>query len=140
MLNQARNHCLGTGWRLIRPLGSCRALLLALLIAGCGQESADAPARMTAAITDPPPVILVPGAEASTLLTAGGEVLWAATHSSLGLYPDIVRNRKNQQRRLGRGKWPAFVWATIAAPRRYPFLQVRLWIDGAEAARRTPFA
>ncbi|MFC6519837.1 diacylglycerol/lipid kinase family protein [Undibacterium arcticum] len=29
-------------------------------------------------------------------------------NSSLGLYPDIVRHRETQQRRLGRGKWPAF--------------------------------
>jgi diacylglycerol kinase family enzyme len=28
-------------------------------------------------------------------------------NSSLGLYPDIVRDREKQQRRLGRGKWPA---------------------------------
>ncbi|MEO7009675.1 MAG: diacylglycerol kinase family protein, partial [Caldimonas sp.] len=28
-------------------------------------------------------------------------------NSSLGLYPDIVRDRERQQKRLGRGKWPA---------------------------------
>jgi diacylglycerol kinase family enzyme len=60
-------------------------------------------------------------------------------NSSLGLYPDIVRDRERQRRRLGRGKWPALVWATIAALRRYPFLAVRLSIDGQEAVRRTPF-
>jgi diacylglycerol kinase family enzyme len=62
-------------------------------------------------------------------------------NSSLGLYPDIVHEREKQQRRLGRGKWPAAVWATIAALRRYPFLKVRL-TDGArqvEVARSTPF-
>ena len=39
-------------------------------------------------------------------------------NSSLGLYPDIVRDRERQQKRLGRGKWPALVWATLggAAP------------------------
>jgi diacylglycerol kinase family enzyme len=60
-------------------------------------------------------------------------------NSSLGLYPDIVRDREKQQRRLGRGKWLAACWATIAALRRYPFLSVRLKLEDAEHARRTPF-
>ncbi|GAB2875406.1 diacylglycerol kinase family protein [Pseudoduganella ginsengisoli] len=60
-------------------------------------------------------------------------------NSSLGLYPDIVRDRERQQRRLGRGKWLAFCWAALAALKRYPFLSVRLDIDGAAHARRTPF-
>jgi diacylglycerol kinase family enzyme len=60
-------------------------------------------------------------------------------NSSLGLYPDIVRERERQQRRLGRGKWPALVWATLAALRRYPFLSVRLSVDGRAQQWRTPF-
>ncbi|WP_342117484.1 diacylglycerol/lipid kinase family protein [Pseudoduganella sp. OTU4001] len=60
-------------------------------------------------------------------------------NSSLGLYPDIVRDRQRQQRRLGRGKWTAFGWATLAALRRYPFLSVRLTLGQAGHARRTPF-
>ncbi|WP_374580907.1 diacylglycerol kinase family protein [Pseudoduganella sp.] len=60
-------------------------------------------------------------------------------NSSLGLYPDIVRDRQRQQRRLGRGKWTAFGWATLAALRRYPFLSVRLALGEADHARRTPF-
>ncbi len=61
-------------------------------------------------------------------------------NSSLGLYPDIVRDREKQQSRLGRGKWLAALWATIGALRRYPFLSVRLLLDdGSEHARRTPF-
>jgi len=60
-------------------------------------------------------------------------------NSSLGLYPDIVRERERQQRRLGRGKWAALAWATIGALRRFPFLGVRLSIDGRAAVRRTPF-
>lgn len=59
-------------------------------------------------------------------------------NSSLGLYPNIVRTREKQQR-LGRGKWPAALWATVAALRRYPFLQLRLRIGAREVARRTPF-
>ena len=60
-------------------------------------------------------------------------------NSGLGLYPDIVRDRERQQKRLGRGKWPAFAWAMLAALRRYPFLGVTLVIDGKEVLRRTPF-
>jgi diacylglycerol kinase family enzyme len=60
-------------------------------------------------------------------------------NSSLGLYPDIVRDREKQQRRLGRGKWLAFCWATLAALRRFPFLSIRLRVGTAEHARRTPF-
>lgn len=60
-------------------------------------------------------------------------------NSSLGLYPDIVHDREKQQRRLGRGKWLAAFWATIAALRRFPFLDVRLRVNDAEHARRTPF-
>jgi diacylglycerol kinase family enzyme len=60
-------------------------------------------------------------------------------NSSLGLYPDIVRHRDQQQRRLGRGKWPAFFWATVTALRRYPFLNVTLSLNNQEHKRRTPF-
>ena len=59
-------------------------------------------------------------------------------NSSLGLYPSIVRERQKQQR-LGWGKWPAYVWAAVAVLRRYPFLDVRLSVDGKELASRTPF-
>ncbi len=61
-------------------------------------------------------------------------------NSSLGLYPDIVRDREKQQSRLGRGKWLAALWATIGALRRFPFLSVRLTMDdGSDHARSTPF-
>jgi diacylglycerol kinase family enzyme len=60
-------------------------------------------------------------------------------NSSLGLYPDIVRDREKQQSRLGRGKWPAALWATFTALRRYPFLSVRMQADETRLARRTPF-
>jgi YegS/Rv2252/BmrU family lipid kinase len=60
-------------------------------------------------------------------------------NSSLGIYPEIVRNREEQQRRLGTGKWPAFLHATLAVLRREPFLDVRLAVDGQELRRRTPF-
>jgi len=60
-------------------------------------------------------------------------------NSGLGLYPDIVRDREKQQNRLGRGKWPAALWASLAALRRYPFLSIRLDVKGERLARRTPF-
>jgi diacylglycerol kinase family enzyme len=59
-------------------------------------------------------------------------------NSSLGLYPSMVREREKQQR-LGRGKWPAFVWAALAVLRRYPFLDVRVGIDGQKLNSHTPF-
>ena len=60
-------------------------------------------------------------------------------NSSLGLYPDIVREREKQQQRLGRGKWLAFCWACMMALRRFPFLHVRLSMDGEQHLRRTAF-
>ena len=59
-------------------------------------------------------------------------------NSSLGLYPSMVRERERQQR-LGRGKWPAFVWAALSVLRRYPFLNVRVGVEGQELISRTPF-
>jgi YegS/Rv2252/BmrU family lipid kinase len=60
-------------------------------------------------------------------------------NSSLGLYPGIVRHREKQQERLGRGKWPAFIWATFSMLKRYPFLSVRLSTDDQRLIRHTPF-
>jgi YegS/Rv2252/BmrU family lipid kinase len=59
-------------------------------------------------------------------------------NSSLGLYPRIVREREKQQR-LGWGKWPAYIWAALAVLRRYPFLDIRVSVDGKELRSRTPF-
>jgi diacylglycerol kinase family enzyme len=60
-------------------------------------------------------------------------------NASLGLYPDIVRDRERQRKRLGRGKWPALAWASLAALRRFSFMSVRLSVDGRDRPRRTPF-
>jgi diacylglycerol kinase family enzyme len=60
-------------------------------------------------------------------------------NSSLGFYPNVVRDREEQQRRFGRGKWPAFFWAAVTALRRYPFLDVRLKVNGETHSRSTPF-
>jgi YegS/Rv2252/BmrU family lipid kinase len=59
-------------------------------------------------------------------------------NSSLGLYPQIVRERVKQQR-LGHGKWPAFLWSAISVLRRYPFVDVRLEGAGTKMHCRTPF-
>jgi len=60
-------------------------------------------------------------------------------NSSLGLYPDIVRERNKRQGRLGHGKWRALIDASINAARRYPLLDVRIELDGATLTRSTPF-
>lgn len=59
-------------------------------------------------------------------------------NSSLGLYPSIVREREKKQR-LGYGKWPAFVWAAVSVIRRYPFLEIRLTVEGEALNLKTPF-
>lgn len=59
-------------------------------------------------------------------------------NSSLGLYPNLVHEREQHQQ-LGHGKWPAFVWAAFSVMRMYPFLDVRLNVDGRELSSRTPF-
>ncbi|HXM94916.1 MAG TPA: diacylglycerol kinase family protein [Candidatus Dormibacteraeota bacterium] len=59
-------------------------------------------------------------------------------NSGLGLYPSVVRGREQQQR-LGRSKWAALFWGTLAVLRRYPVLLVRLISpDGRKLTRRTP--
>jgi diacylglycerol kinase family enzyme len=59
-------------------------------------------------------------------------------NSSLGLYPTVVREREHEQR-LGRSKWAALLWATLAALRRHPSFSIRLVSDdGKTVTRRTP--
>jgi diacylglycerol kinase family enzyme len=60
-------------------------------------------------------------------------------NSSIGLYPRIVRRREEQREKLGWGKWPAFVWATIHTMHRHRPLDLTLSVDGREIQRRTPF-
>ena len=60
-------------------------------------------------------------------------------NSSLGLYPDIVRDRERQQLRLGRGKLAAMGWAVLAVLRRYSFMRVTLRVAGRERQVQTPF-
>jgi len=57
-------------------------------------------------------------------------------NSSLGLYPRLVRRREEQQEQLGRGKWPAALWAAITLLRRHPLLDIRLTVNGKCINRR----
>lgn len=60
-------------------------------------------------------------------------------NSSLGLYPRIVRHREESRQRLGWGKWPALVWATLHTLHRHHPIDVTLAVDGREVQRKTPF-
>jgi len=60
-------------------------------------------------------------------------------NSSLGIYPHIVANREAQQERLSRGKWAAFLWATLRAFRRFPFLNLRITLEQQQLVRETAF-
>jgi diacylglycerol kinase family enzyme len=60
-------------------------------------------------------------------------------NSSLGIYPHIVHHRVVEQMRLRIGKWPAFVWATLHAFRRFPFLDLSIVVEGSELKRQTAF-
>jgi diacylglycerol kinase family enzyme len=60
-------------------------------------------------------------------------------NSSIGLYPAMVHRREKQQRRLGRSKWQAMIWAMHGVLRSHPFLDLTLTLDGKEHHRRTPF-
>ena len=59
-------------------------------------------------------------------------------NSSLGLYPDMVRDRERQQSRLGRGKWRSFLWASLSVLRRFPFLVVRIEVESVTRDFVTP--
>ena len=60
-------------------------------------------------------------------------------NSSLGIYPHIVHRRVAEQMRLCIGKWPAFIWASMHAFRRFPFLDLRIEVKGETLTRRTAF-
>lgn len=57
--------------------------LAALLLWGCEQRPSDPRVPTVAVPADPAPVILVPGAEASTLATPEGDLVWAAGAAQL---------------------------------------------------------
>ena len=59
-------------------------------------------------------------------------------NSSLGLYPNLVHHREQQQMRLGRSKWAALFWSALLMLRRYPLLRVRIVVEGKELTAKTP--
>lgn len=59
-------------------------------------------------------------------------------NSSIGLYPHIVKNREQQQR-LGHGKWRAAFWAALKILKRSPFFAVRLETKDGTRVVKTPF-
>lgn len=59
-------------------------------------------------------------------------------NSSLGLYPQLVHHRDQQQQRLGRTKWHAFFSAALVVLRRYPSMAVTVRVEGTDLIRRTP--
>ena len=60
-------------------------------------------------------------------------------NSSLGLYPEIVRERELQQVRLGKSKWRALASATLHATQGRPGMAVRVDGAGEQQVHRTPF-
>lgn len=60
-------------------------------------------------------------------------------NSSLGIYPHIVHRRVVEQMRIRIGKRPAYIWATMHAFRRFPFLDLRIEVEGKTLKRETPF-
>jgi diacylglycerol kinase family enzyme len=60
-------------------------------------------------------------------------------NSSIGLYPEIVRERELQQLRLGKSKWRALASATLHATEGNPGIAVRIATEDEQHLRRTPF-
>jgi len=59
-------------------------------------------------------------------------------NASIGIYPSIIETRE-QLRRQGYRKWPAFVLATVRILRHYRGVVVKIEVDGRQAVYRTPF-
>ena len=60
-------------------------------------------------------------------------------NASLGLYPKIVRERTRQQRRFGRSKRAAMLWATLDVLDRSRLLELSLALDDEVRQCRAPF-
>ena len=68
--------------------------------------------------------------------TASVNGQWFLNNSSLGLYPQAVAAREQQQK-SGWNKWLAWLPALWSTLRRYPVMAVRLTADNHESVRRT---
>ena len=60
-------------------------------------------------------------------------------NSSIGLYPEIVRERELQQYHLGKSKWRALASATLHATEGRPGMAVKVDAEGEQQVRRTSF-
>ena len=60
-------------------------------------------------------------------------------NASLGIYPKIVRERADRQRRFGHSKRTAMLWATLVVLDRPAFLELRLELDEHVQDCRAPF-
>jgi diacylglycerol kinase family enzyme len=60
-------------------------------------------------------------------------------NASLGIYPKIVRERADRQRRFGHSKRTAMLWATLAVLDRPALLELRLELDEQAQNCRAPF-
>ncbi|NVB78559.1 MAG: diacylglycerol kinase family lipid kinase [Kofleriaceae bacterium] len=60
-------------------------------------------------------------------------------NSSIGLYPEIVVHREDEQRRNKRSKWSAMARAAFRILLRFPLLHVAIALTGKVFSARTPF-
>lgn len=58
-------------------------------------------------------------------------------NSGLGLYPDMVYNREQRQKK-GASKWPSVMIESVRAFARYRVLRLQVVVDGVTLRRRTP--
>jgi diacylglycerol kinase family enzyme len=120
-INAVAAHVAGTGIALgVLPLGTLNHFAKALRLPLDAQLAAALVATGTSAVVDVGEV--------------NGKIF--LNNSSLGLYPRLVRRREQQQEQLGRGKWPAALWAAFLLLRRHPLLNVRLTVNGQCINRR----
>lgn len=89
--------------------------------------------------TLPEAVAVIRDGETVTVDTAEVNGRAFINNSSIGLYPQIVRKRDQQQERLGYGKWWSAFWAMLRVFRFARFLRVRIEVDGKAYLRKTPF-
>ncbi len=59
-------------------------------------------------------------------------------NSSVGLYPETVMSRDEEQRRTGRGKWSAMLLALARVLRRFPLLAVSVALPERNLIAKTP--
>jgi diacylglycerol kinase family enzyme len=59
-------------------------------------------------------------------------------NSSIGLYPEMVVQRDEEQRRRGAGKWPAMLRAAFRTLMRFPLLHVAIALADSVFSAKTP--